>query len=135
MCCRASLAAPKPRQTSPKMAEMAVSGMFFEHLYTGVNGEGSSDASPQPRATGPPKFSPKVRHSVTSSDSCSVPGGESVNSACKSKHWTGSAYRAGHPHSRYIILQHVDHFDSHRRRRGVVSFRQSAWTLPVATVG
>jgi hypothetical protein len=37
-CCRASLAACKPRRRSPKMAEVAVLGVFFEHPFTGVNG-------------------------------------------------------------------------------------------------
>ena len=47
-CCRASLPACKPRRRSRKMAEMAVLGMFFEHLSTGVNGVGNRDINHAP---------------------------------------------------------------------------------------
>jgi hypothetical protein len=53
--------------------------------------------SPRPR-----NRAQRVCHSVTSPDACSVPGGESVNSARRSKPWTGSAWRAGRAHLRYL---------------------------------
>jgi hypothetical protein len=46
MPCRASLAAWKPRRRSPKMAKVAVFGVYFEHLYTGVNGVGKRHQHP-----------------------------------------------------------------------------------------
>ena len=35
----------KPRRRSRKMAEMAVLGVYFEHLYTRVNGVGNRDVN------------------------------------------------------------------------------------------
>jgi hypothetical protein len=45
-CCRVSLAACKPRRRSRKVAEMAVLGLFFEHLYTSVNNLGTATSIP-----------------------------------------------------------------------------------------
>src|SRR4051812_38902789 len=45
-CCRASHSACKPRRRARKVAEMAVWGVFFEHLYTSVNGVGKHDINP-----------------------------------------------------------------------------------------
>ena len=42
-CCRASLAACKPRRRLPKSGRNGSFGVYFEHLYTGVNGVGKRD--------------------------------------------------------------------------------------------
>src|SRR4051812_38008896 len=53
-CCRANVALCKPRRRPRKMAEMAVLRVFFEHLYTDVNGDGQRDINLRDSSAIPP---------------------------------------------------------------------------------
>ncbi len=164
MSCRASRPASEPRRAVQKVGQSETFWMYFQHLYTSVNGVANRGARPLDPARRD-WAAEIVAESVTFCDIvCSLlcsrwricqlsPARIEIEtldrSASRPGHahfilspsafclllLDGSADRAGHPHSRYLILQHEDPFDPHRRRRGIVSSRRPAGILAVVTVG